>query len=113
MEEGEEGALIAIDVRFGIAAGSLAAAYANDDFRKRLDEEMPVTRAWGIPGLMLALFIERLSSSQSFLACENCGRAISGRSHKRFCSEEDDPACYRARRAGSKRGERKRGRVRS
>ena len=86
-EEEEQGALFAIDARFGIAAGSLEQAFGNKELRERLDVRVPITRAWGIPGLMWALLLDRLSGAQPFRMCERCGKLISGRGHKRFCSD--------------------------
>ena len=84
-EEGEMGALIAIASRFGIEANSLEGAL----------------------GLMWALLLDRLKASQSFQFCERCGQLISGKADKRFCSEEDNAECYRARKRDDKRRSRK------
>lgn len=106
-EEGEMGALIAIASRFGIEANSLEGALSNASLREKLDHAMPVQRAWGIPGLMWALLLDRLKASQSFQFCERCGQLISGKADKRFCSEEDNAECYRARKRDDKRRSRK------
>lgn len=108
--EGEDGALFAIEGRFSVSAENLAEAYQNKGFRDQLSAPMSVTRAWGVPGLMWALLLDRLSHAQPYRACERCGRTISGRGHKRFCAATDDPGCYQARKAGDKRRNRARGR---
>ena len=105
-EEGE-GALFAIESRFGIEENSLENALSNASLRKELDHPMPVQRAWGVPGLMWALLLDRLNASQSFQLCERCGQLISGKADKRFCCEEDNAECYRARKRDDKRRSRK------
>ena len=105
-EEGE-GALFAIESRFGIEENSLENALSNASLRKELDHPMPVQRAWGVPGLMWGLLLDRLNASQSFQLCERCGQLISGKADKRFCCEEDNAECYRARRREDKRRSRK------
>ncbi len=107
--EEELGVLIAIAARYGIEVPSLEHAYKNEELRQRLNTPMPVTRVWGVPGLMWALLLDQLSMAQPFRMCERCGKLISGRGHKRFCSAEDDPDCYHARKTGDKRRSRARG----
>jgi hypothetical protein len=107
-EEGEMGALFAIASRFGIEANRFEDALSNASLRKELDHPMPVQRAWGVPGLMWALLLDRLNASQSFKPCERCGQLISGKADKRFCSEDDNAECYRARKRDDKRRSRKR-----
>ena len=106
-EEGEMGALFAIASRFGVEANSLEDAFANASLRKQLDQQMPVRRAWGVPGLMWALLLDRLNASQPFRHCNRCGRLISGKADKRFCDEHDNSECYRARKREDKRRSRK------
>jgi len=106
-EEGEMGALFAIASRFGIEANSLADALSNASLRKELGHPMPVQRAWGVPGLMWGLLLDRLNGSESFKSCKVCGQLISGKADKRFCFEEDNAECYRARRREDKRRSRK------
>jgi hypothetical protein len=106
-EEGEMGALFAIASRFGVEVNSLEDAYANASLRKQLSQPMPVRRAWGIPGLMWALLLDRLNASQPFLHCKRCGRLLSGKANKKFCAEQDNAECYRARKREDKRRSRK------
>jgi hypothetical protein len=107
--EGDEGALVAIDSRYGTEAHSLEQAQKDNRLREFLAEQTPVTRAWGLPGLMWALLLERLSGAQPYTCCERCGRRIRGRGHKRFCSSDDNMECFRARRAENKRRGRAKG----
>lgn len=111
--EGEEGALIAIESRYGVAVDSLDQAYRNRELREHLSVQIPVTRVWGVPGLMWALLLDRLSSDQPYRSCERCGRLVSGRGHKRFCSALDNPACFHDRKAEDKRRHRTRELTRS
>ena len=95
--EREEGALFAIEARYGIDASSLERVYKNEELRKVFDAPMPVTRVWGVPGLMWALLLDRLSKAQPFRACKRCGKMILGRGHRLYCSSEDNPDCYQPR----------------
>jgi hypothetical protein len=106
-EEGEMGALFAIASRFGLEANSLEDAFANASLRKQLGQPMPVRRAWGLPGLMWALLLDRLNASQPFRHCKRCGRLISGKANKTFCAEQDNSECYRARKREDKRRSRR------
>jgi hypothetical protein len=106
-QEGEMGALIAIASRFGVEANSLEDALANASLREQIDKHMPVRRAWGVPGLMWALLLDRLNASQPFRHCNRCGWLNSGKADKRFCDEHDNSECYRARKRDDKRRSRK------
>jgi hypothetical protein len=106
-QEGEMGALIAIASRFGVEVNSLEDAYANASLKKKLYQPMPVRRAWGVPGLMWALLLDQLNTSQPFRHCKRCGRLISGKADKRFCAEQDNFECYRARKREDKRRSRR------
>lgn len=110
--EEEEGALFAIEAKFGISASSLEQAYQNDELRRRLNAPMPIRRAWGVPGLMWVLLLDRLSMTQPFRLCKRCGKLISGRRHKLFCSAEDNLDCYQAGKRADKRRSRARGSTR-
>jgi hypothetical protein len=106
--KGEKDAVWAIEARFDIVANSLDQAYKNTWLREQLDRPATVRRAWGVPGLMWALLLDRLNAAQTFRACERCGRLISGKAGKKFCSPTDDPDCYRARKKDDKRRTRSR-----
>jgi len=101
--EGEQGALFAIEARFGISAASLEQAYKSADLRERLSASTPVVRAWGVPGLMWALLLDRLSRAQVHRTCQRCGAFISGRRHKLYCSPSDNRTCFQARKADDRR----------
>jgi hypothetical protein len=111
-QEGEEGALFAIDARHAVSAGSLEQVYKNKELRACLSAPTPVTRAWGVPGLMWALLLDRLSAARPYRTCQRCGTLISGRGHKQFCSAADNPECFQARKAEDRRRSRARDSVR-
>lgn len=101
--EGEQEALFAVHGQYGLYETSLAEAYQRDEWREILLRRMPVRRAWGVPGLMWALLLDRLRASEPFLHCERCGRLIQGRSDKKFCNKDENKKCYRARKRDDKR----------
>ena len=107
-KEGETGALFAAETRFGLSAHSLDEAVQSENWRRVLNQSVPVRRAWGATGLLWALFLERLEERRVFRNCERCGRIIHGKKGKRFCNHEDDAQCYRRRRANDRRRERDR-----
>lgn len=108
-EEGEQGALFAIESQFGVSISSLDEVRKNKSLCEKLEQPTPVQRVWGLPGLMWALLINRLNASLSFRHCQRCGRLISGKANKIFCSEEDNCECYRKR----KRDDKRRSRIRN
>ena len=108
-KEGEEGALFAMEARFGIAAVSLERVYENGEVRQRLDAQIAIRRAWGVPGLMWALLIDRLRAAQPYRTRKSCGKLISGRGHKLYCSAAENSECFQDRRAEDKRRGRLRG----
>ncbi len=101
--EGEPGALFAIEARFGVSAGSLQEAYRDAEVMRGLTESVSIQRAWGVAGLMWALLLDRLEAAQQFQHCKLCGRVISGRANKVYCSKADNPTCYRERRREDQR----------
>jgi len=110
--EEEEGALFAIEAKFGISASSLEQAYKNNELRWGLNAPMSVRCAWGVPGLMWVLLLDRLSIMQPFRACKRCSKLISGRRHKLYCSAEDNLDCYQAGKRADKRRSRAQGSTR-
>jgi hypothetical protein len=86
--------------------GIKATTFKEAGLSEKLDELVPVTRAWGGLGLLWALLIERLESAQSVRTCPRCGTVVSGR--RRECGPLDNAECYRKRRAETKRRSRTR-----
>jgi hypothetical protein len=72
-------------------------------WRDWLESMVPTRRVWGATGLFWTLLLDNLNVGQSFAQCENCGRLFSGKKGKRFCGENDDPQCFRKRRAVDQR----------
>ncbi len=104
--EGEEGALYALEARYGLAATSIAEASNTEDWRNIMLKPVPIRRAWGAAGLLWALMLDRLDDGRAFNACERCGRILQGKRDKRFCGKQDDSKCFRARRSADRRKER-------
>lgn len=109
LKESEQDALVAIYARYGKEVYSLEQVYKNEKLRQHLSTPMPVLRAWGIPGLMWALLVDRLQGAQPYRTCKRCGKLISGRGHKLYCSAAENPECFQDRRAEDKRRSRVRG----
>ena len=99
----EQDALVAIYARYGKEVYSLEQVYKNEKLRELLSTPMPVLRAWGVPGLMWALLVDRLQGAQPYQTCKRCGKLISGRGHKLYCSAAENPECFQGRRAEDKR----------
>lgn len=104
--EGEEGALSALEVRYGLAASSIDEASETDAWREIVMRPFPIRRAWGATGLLYGLMLDRLEQGRGFNACERCGRVLQGKRGKRFCARADDIECFKARRAADRRKER-------
>ncbi len=105
--ENEVGVITAIQSRFDVDLESLEEVYRDPRLRKQLLKPMKVRRAWGLPGLMWALLLDRLEAGQSQRACERCGRLIQGRSNKDYCGKDDNEECYRARKREDRRRSRR------
>jgi hypothetical protein len=109
LKESEQDALVAIYARYGKEVYSLEQVYKNEKLRQHLSTPMPVLRAWGVPGLMWALLVDRLQGAQPYRTCKRCGKLIAGRGHKLYCSAVENPECFQDRKAEDKRRSRVRG----
>jgi hypothetical protein len=87
---------------------ALNEALKEEASQKWLAQPVPIRRVWGGVGLFWALLLERLQAQRAFGVCRQCGRIISGKETKRFCSESDDAECFRSRRAIDQRRSRNR-----
>lgn len=105
-EEGERGALFALEARFNIAASSLSAAYQLAECQSALRRPTAVRCAWGLTGLMWALFIDRLKAGIGFNFCKRCGRLIEGRANRDYCPKKQNPECRRGYERERKRSKR-------
>ena len=92
-------AAIALGVRFGLPDCRTLGEIANSAaWRERLEERVPVRRAWGAVVLFWALLIDRLEERRPVSICKNCNRALStGRKLKEYCSRADNEACFNQR----------------
>ncbi len=106
--EGEEGALIALEARYGLLASNLDEAMEADVWEEIATRPFLVRRVWGAVGLFWALALDRLEEGRGFNVCERCGRVLQGKRDKRFCGRADDLECFKARRAADRRKERHR-----
>jgi hypothetical protein len=81
----------------------LVAEGAQDRFRFRdpvdakavMDRLVPITRAWGMLGLLWALLLEELEAKRLHV-CRRCGWILKGKRSKQSCDRKDNPDCYRA-----------------
>jgi hypothetical protein len=91
----------------GFRSRNVGALLKMPDFRRKMDERVPIRRLWGPLGMFWALLLDRLESGQLFHRCQKCGRTLSGRKGKKFCSQSDNPPCFAERRAGDKQRSRR------
>jgi hypothetical protein len=77
-------------------------------FREAMAEQIELPRVWGALGLLWFVLIEALETQRGFRQCQRCGRVIAGKSDKRFCGPDDNPECFRGRRAEDRRRSRDR-----
>jgi hypothetical protein len=82
---------------------------ASTAWQQFLRRQIPVRRAWGPLGLFWALLVDSLESQTLGTGvCTRCGRMLTGKRGKQFCGPDDDPQCYRDRRADDQRRSRDR-----
>lgn len=103
VKEGNEGASFAINARFDVDHWDLSDAYQDRNVQAELKRPMGVRRAIGIPGLAWALLLDFFAQGRSARNCDLCGSPITGRSHKRYCSESDNSDCFRRRKNADRR----------
>jgi hypothetical protein len=78
-------------------------------WRQFLRQQIPVRRAWGPIGLFWVLLLDDLEGQRVKTAvCSRCGRMLTGKRGKQLCGPDDDPNCYRERRAEDQRRSRTR-----
>ncbi len=65
--EGKEGALIALEARYGLTASGIDEASETDTWREIVMQPFPVRPAWGATGLLYGLMLDRLSSKAGAL----------------------------------------------
>ncbi len=82
---------------------SIDELFKSEGWREWLESMVPTRRIWGATGLFWTLLLDSLQDGRSFASCDNCGRVFSGKRGKRFCGSQDDPQCFRNRRAGDQR----------
>jgi hypothetical protein len=92
----------------GFAAPSPSELFGTAEFRKAMNESIPIRRVWGPLGLFWALLLEILEGHEAFRACGRCGRFIRGKRGKMYCGRHDNPVCYAQRRSLDQRRSRRR-----
>jgi hypothetical protein len=73
-----------------------------------MSREVEAIRIWGWVGYLWWEFSSYLEEGRTFRWCERCGELLVGTKRKRFCTVEENPECYRARRTADKQRERER-----
>jgi len=105
--------LFDLETKFGISVYKVEELFEHGDYNtfknREYDKifkqtvEIPCIFSW------IGYFWWELSQTiqdKSVNICERCGSVISGKKDKRFCSKEENPECFRARRAEDRRRER-------
>jgi hypothetical protein len=106
--DGETNILADVESKFDWHGESLSALFQNLDFQRSMNILKPNQRIWGWPGYFWFELLTDLRSGKAIRACERCGGPIQGKASKRFCGRDDNPDCFRQRRAANKRAERSR-----
>ncbi len=106
--EDEKEALAAAELDHGLRyqdcdLDELSDALAHPDYHRVMNQPFPVTRVLGWQGFLWLRLLEDLLDSQGVRLCEFCGAIIRGRADKKYCSEEENPACHSARNAKRQR----------
>lgn len=98
-------ALIYLQEIFNFQISNLKEINKHEEYIKQLlrPVEVPLIFSW--EGYFWWELSQKLEKTNSGI-CESCGKVIFGKKGKRFCSNEENPKCYKARRARDKRRER-------
>ncbi len=80
--EGKEGALIALEARYGLTASGIDGASETDTWREIVMQPFPVRTAWGGTGLLYGLMLGRLSNKAGALTLASAA-AVSYRANAR------------------------------
>ena len=94
-----------IETKFGIHVDKIEDIFNHDEYDKkfRVQTEIPCIFSWiGYCWWELGELIKE----KTIKTCERCGNIIVGKEDKRFCSKEENPACFNARRAEDRKRER-------
>ena len=91
--------------KYGLDHSELETVIRDPRWHQIAHQNLPVTRIWGWLGYFWWELLQDLESGLEIRNCDRCGAPITGTVRKRFCGEEN-PDCYRQRRASAKRTER-------
>jgi hypothetical protein len=94
---GEEAAVAAAEERYGFTANDFESMKSQRQWQQLAKRTIPVRRAWGAIGLMWALLIDVLEAGTRLGPCQSCDRLIEKGHGRRYCRQEDNPACHKRR----------------
>ena len=97
-----------VESRYNLGFSSVCELLRDPRYQQIMHRTMPVQRVWGWVGYFWLELLSDLRSGEISGQCQRCGALIHGTARKRFCSGDDDPGCFRERRAADKRTERAR-----
>jgi hypothetical protein len=106
--DGSSSTLLNLEMKHKLSYDSVRSALDDPAFRQFGAQELLVQRVVGWEGYFWRELLEDYSTGSGATHCPNCGKLLFGRRNKIFCSEEDNPKCFRARRAANRRTERDR-----
>lgn len=87
------------------AVRTLNQASKSPQWRNKMAEPVPVTRAYGPIGLFWALLLDRLSQGRVHEVCAACGRVlpVARGKRRRFCTKDEAIECFKRRQREQRR----------
>jgi hypothetical protein len=104
-----EEALFAVESQYNISANSMKELLRSEEFRKIMNTNVDVIVAHDWLGYMWWDFSQDLQEKVTIKCCEACGQIIrGGHSDRRFCTQRENPDCYKKRNTVNQRKKRNR-----
>lgn len=103
--EGATNVLADLLIKYGLDHSKLENIVRDPFWPQISQRNLPVTRIWGWLGYFWWELLQDLENGLVIRHCNRCGAPITGTVRKRFCGEEN-PDCYRQRRASARRNQR-------
>ena len=104
-----EEALFAVESQYNISANSMKELLRSEEFRKLMNTNVDVIVAHDWLGYMWWDFSQDLQEKVTIKCCEACGQIIrGGHSDRRFCTQRENPDCYKKRNTVNQRKKRNR-----